>query len=179
MRENLLKDRILLPLMMELTDMLDDGCWTWGFSNVLRRAESSCSWDFWLLFILDRRTIWNSHCILNKDGKWVTILLDQLALMPKNLIITTFWIYLKPFTVQKLTLSRERKRRQHSSTEKYVTSAAVGCPVCLFVCLGLECFQLSKQKKKWGGGWFRMIRLCVFTIMSKPWIQLLFGIYKI
>ena len=28
------------------------------------------------------------------------------------------------------------KRRQHSFAETYVTSATVGCPVCLFVCQG-------------------------------------------
>ena len=52
------------------------------------------------------------------------------------------------------TLFREReKRRQHSFTETYVTSAAVDCPVCLFVCQGLGFFLFSKQKKK-GGGWW-------------------------
>ena len=106
-REISRRHRIFLQMMELMTSELNwMSCWMMAD----RPGASELSWEgnqLRLLDILGRRTIWNSRSI--KNGKWVTILLDQLALRPQNLIITTFWIYLKPFTVQKLTLSREKK----------------------------------------------------------------------
>ena len=76
------------------------------------------------------------------------------------------------------TLSREKKAaaQLHRNTRHLALHWAVPS-VCSFVWVW-DASSFQNRRRNGGGGWFRMITLCVFTIISKPWIYLEFGIYK-